>query len=143
MIKGCQEAHQHPPLSDSTRRSTHVDLILVDVVDYQLVRRTSKDRFLALSYVRGSREALTTTMKNISSLEHPGALSQHGHEIPRLVQDAMEFVRRIGERYMWVDSLCIEHDNLSQKNDRISQMDIIYQQAVATIIALSAPDATA
>jgi len=37
---------------------------------------------------------------------------------------------------------CIEQDNKSQKHTQIFQMDVIYSQAVATIVALSALNAT-
>lgn len=31
--------------------------------------------------------------------------------LPRTILDSMDFVSRIGERYLWVDALCIAQDD--------------------------------
>jgi hypothetical protein len=55
--------------------------------------------------------------------------------IPRTIKDAMELVRRLEERYLWVDVLCIDQTNPDELGDVISQMGVIYLNAHATIIA--------
>ncbi|KAF2106701.1 heterokaryon incompatibility, partial [Lophiotrema nucula] len=61
--------------------------------------------------------------------------------IPRTIRDAIKLVRSMGEKYLWVDCLCIEQDNTVQKHFQISRMDIVYSRALATIVALSSLDA--
>jgi hypothetical protein len=48
----------------------------------------------------------------------------------------------LGERYLWVDSLCIMQDT-ADKHDQIQQMDRIYQEAVLCIVAAAGRDANA
>ena len=55
--------------------------------------------------------------------------------IPIVVRDAIQFVAAMGERYLWVDCLCIVQDNTENKHKNISQMDRIYASAVFTIVA--------
>jgi hypothetical protein len=43
----------------------------------------------------------------------------------------------LGERYLWVDSLCIVQDDEDDERYFVPNMDTIYQNAVVTIIALS------
>ncbi|KAM4059841.1 heterokaryon incompatibility protein [Hirsutella rhossiliensis] len=50
--------------------------------------------------------------------------------LPRVVQDAIDFVAELGECYLWVDALCI----LFQQ----SQMDKIYGSATLTIVSAAA-----
>ena len=50
--------------------------------------------------------------------------------------DAMEFTKRLGTRYFWCDSLCIDQSNV-HKQLQISLMGTIYGGAWVTIVALS------
>lgn len=57
--------------------------------------------------------------------------------IPTVIRDAMEVVQSLGERYLWVDSLCIIQDDTDSKNHQIQGMGVIYSAALMTIVALS------
>ncbi|KAH8753194.1 hypothetical protein F5882DRAFT_308772 [Hyaloscypha sp. PMI_1271] len=74
-----------------------------------------------------------TTMSNRSSLEEPGSLTKVIGELLRIIQDSITLGTALGERYLW----CIEQNNESQKYVQISQIEGIYSQATATIVALS------
>lgn len=54
----------------------------------------------------------------------------------------MNVCRGLGERYLWVDSVCIVQD-AEDKLDEIGQMDKIYQQAKMTIVTAHGTDANA
>lgn len=62
---------------------------------------------------------------------------------PRSVLDAMTFVSRLSQRYLWVDSLCIIQDDHAEKHDQISMMHEIYTAAYATIVQHNGGDANA
>jgi hypothetical protein len=49
----------------------------------------------------------------------------------------------IGQRFLWVDALCIEQNNAALKHSQIMQMHIIYSHALLTIVALSGKNANA
>lgn len=64
------------------------------------------------------------------------SLFQH-QLLPPIVHQTMKFVRDIGERYLWVDFLCLAHgiDDVLQEMER---MDKIYAGALFTIITACA-----
>jgi hypothetical protein len=92
-------------------------------------------RYLALSYVWGdaaSRGAVQTTRENNASRRTRGGLNG---DFPQAIKDALELVRSLGERYLWVDAICINQDDDVEKAAFISQMDKIFAGALLTIIA--------
>lgn len=55
----------------------------------------------------------------------------------------MLLVPRFDERYLWVDSLCIMQDDAENKHNQIALMDVIYQSAILTLVAVSGKGAGA
>lgn len=96
---------------------------------------------MALSYVWGGPQELQLTKKSHIELERPDGLSMDDQRLPRTITDAMLLVSRFDERYLWVDSLCIMQDDAENKHDRIALMDVIYQKAILTIVAVSGKNA--
>jgi hypothetical protein len=141
-ISECVNSHQHPLRDCFKRYQTPIDFTLIDVVDNCLVKTSTRVQYLALSYVWGNSNSLMTTTSNRHQLEQPGSLLQHADKIGSLIRNAMELVQNLGERYLWVDSLCIEQDNTSQKLAQINLMDIIYGQALTTIVAIASESAS-
>lgn len=128
-----------------SRLKDPIDITLIDVVDQRLVYGSSSMPFCALSYVWGGVEGFRTTTANRAALELPGSLQQPqvSSQIPQTIKDAMRLVSLIGERFLWVDALCIQQDNSAMKRNQIMQMDIIYGHAMLTIVNLSGENADA
>lgn len=105
----CEKDHDHSRLRDSRLYQTPIDITLVDTAEHRLVRASSRNRYLALSYVWGKVPMFQTTISNRLSLEEPGSLLKIIEEIPRVIQDSMAFVSALGERYLWVDCLVRSH----------------------------------
>jgi hypothetical protein len=57
-----------------------------------------------------------------------------GDEVPLTIKNAMGFVSELGERYLWVDALCILQDDIDDQSRLIPLMDSIYAFATLTII---------
>jgi heterokaryon incompatibility protein (HET) len=55
---------------------------------------------------------------------------------PLTVRDAIEAVLKMGRRYLWVDRYCINQRRIFEKEMMIHNMDLIYESAEATIVAL-------
>ncbi|GME30090.1 hypothetical protein DL764_000711 [Neofusicoccum parvum] len=55
----------------------------------------------------------------------------------------MELTRRIGMRYLWVDTLCILQDDDNDKARLIGSIDDVYDNATVTVIAADGSDADA
>lgn len=97
--------------------------------------------YVALSYVWGEGERFTTTSSNILRLREMGALESHLHQLPRVVDEAIKLTRRLGLRYIWVDSLCIIQDSVRSWKLNAQSMDLIYGSALLTICAADGNDA--
>jgi hypothetical protein len=52
-------------------------------------------------------------------------------------------VKRLDQRYLWVDVLCLIQDDKSDMEKGINSMDSIYEGAVFTIVAANGSDANA
>lgn len=98
-------------------------------------------RFAALSYMHGNPafETLQLTSSNMQQLGRKNGLTEYWHGVPTTVKDAITLVRAVGERYLWVDALCIVQDvDNGEKQAQIAAMDWIYAKALFTIIAADA-----
>ena len=120
-------------------------LTLIDVQGHCLVASNTissqQRRYMALSYVWGETAVpmLRSTQQNVQSLFQKGSLGGRG-DIPLVIQDAMRFVGLMGERYLWVDALCIVQDDENTQT-QLNHMGYIYNQAILTIVALSGDSA--
>ncbi|KAK5998978.1 hypothetical protein PT974_01363 [Cladobotryum mycophilum] len=144
-IANCSYGHGEQDgtaLEENLASSVSIELTFIDVVDLCLVRSSSKARYLSLSYVWGKVSGLQLKASNRRDLEVPQALARLMSEIPRTITDAMHLTRQMGERFLWVDSLCIEQDNTFQKHFNISQMNIVYSRSVATLAVVAGHDAS-
>ena len=117
---------------------------VIDVVDMQLkslpVDGTGiPKRYVALSYVWGSPASLKgsyiTTRRNVMTRIRHGGLQKEWHLLPRTIQDAILLVGRLGERYLWIDSLCIVQDSASSWKLNAAAMHLVYGNAHFTICA--------
>lgn len=57
-----------------------------------------------------------------------------------ILQHALEITNRLGLQYLWVDSLCIYQDDLTDWHRQASEMASIYRNGAFTISALSCGD---
>ncbi len=122
-----------PDLLDTPQLET----LLIDVNENKLVEATTSTRYLALSYVWGKKEFYTTMREERETLAKKNSLAKIS--LPNIVCDAMSFTRKMKERYLWVDALCIEQDkNSEQKMTQIANMDTIYRNAYLTLVAWTA-----
>ncbi|KAI0762235.1 heterokaryon incompatibility protein-domain-containing protein, partial [Fomes fomentarius] len=135
-LHGQADAH-HESASESPA-IPQANILLIDVDQNKLVHANSSARYVALSYVWGQHgttvhnfETTTATLDQL--LTSLATVSG----IPIVVLDAIQFVAAVGERYLWVDRLCIVQDDATNKHENISQMDIIYANAVFTVVAAS------
>ncbi|KAK4035023.1 HET-domain-containing protein [Parachaetomium inaequale] len=119
---------------------------LIDVKRMCLVSCEPWQRYAALSYVWGAGPAFMTLKRNIEQLQQERSLSTEtwchasqtvdvsGH-LPRTIRGVMELTGKLGEQYLWVDSLCIVQDDDDEKQDELARMGSIYANAYVTIVA--------
>ncbi|KAF8534400.1 heterokaryon incompatibility protein-domain-containing protein, partial [Trichophaea hybrida] len=101
-------------------------------------------RYLALSYVWGGVQNVSmyqTTRGNVGQRLEVGGLE--GVEFPQTIKDAMQLVAELGERYLWVDAVCIIQDDDEDRSAQIQAMDVVYGASMLTIVAAGGGDARA
>ena len=99
------------------------------------------DDYVALSYQWATATAdvgrdIMLLRDNLEELQTPGSLT--ANRLPEVIQDAMQFCRDIGQRYLWVDRLCIFQDSEDEdgsKRHQVEAMDAIYWLATLTLVA--------
>jgi hypothetical protein len=137
----------HGDLCRSRGKDVHLSKSFFGVIDVKemcLVKLPPGQRYIALSYTWGNAfRNFQTKKENIRSLLKSGSLRQQHTAIPRTIRDAINLVTDLGERYLWVDALCIiqDSDRSWALNSRV--MDIVYGSAYLTICAADGDNSNA
>lgn len=149
-IKLCEVHHKETcaPKHDVIRASEgNAGVKVLRVIDTEnqcIVDAVPGLRYLTLSYVWGQVvPSIRLQRNNLAELTTKGALHTLRERLPKTITDAMDLVKLIGEQYLWVDCLCLIQDDDDDMLDGISHMDLVYQCAILTIIAMHGEDANA
>lgn len=144
-IKDCQASHGVVCRKALIEVGMDRDLTLIDVEKRCLVKAPSKTRYVTLSYVWGKDWQLLHVDSNHDILFRPGALggtrstdlaATSNAPLGKVVTDAMVITSGIGERYLWIDALCIKQDAGEEKALELLRMASIYNCAVVTIVPI-------
>ncbi|KAK8910383.1 hypothetical protein ACHAPF_002365 [Botrytis cinerea] len=115
---------------------------LVDTVEYCIVPGNNPDNYTALSYTwqdsssSEDTEPFRLLEDNLQILTQHGALRNTSEPpLPKVILDAMELTSHLGQRYLWVDRLCIIQDQEVATISEVMRMDQIYAGAYVTIVA--------
>jgi hypothetical protein len=138
----------HPACSGPIDRS-FVPTRLLDVQAFQKTKDikliTPKGKcetldYLALSHCWGppSKHPLTTTKSNLT--QHLQRISFY--DLSLTFKDAIKLTSDLGQRYLWIDSLCIVQDDHEDWVREASQMAAVYSNALLTLSALSSENST-
>ncbi|KAF2006833.1 HET-domain-containing protein [Amniculicola lignicola CBS 123094] len=88
-------------------------------------------QYIALSHVWGNNTHFMTTHSNIDA--HKESISFDA--LPKTHQDAVTLTRKLGIRYLWIDSLCICQNDGPEWERESAKMHSIYANAYLTIAA--------
>lgn len=96
--------------------------------------------YFTLSHCWGPPEKrpATTTKANLAQRMDSIPFS----ELPKTFQDAIEITRKIGARYLWIDSLCIVQDDEHDWAREAGLMAKVYSHSSCTLSALSSKDSS-
>jgi len=93
-------------------------------------------QYIALSHSWGREKFFCLTKSNIGELKQRIPF----HELSKVFQDSIIVVRRLGIRYIWIDSLCIIQDQLEDWQTESRKMGDLYQNSFCNIAATGFPD---
>ena len=147
-LEKCEQSHAHSCSKQAWpfKLGRPESLRLVDVDELSVIEVNDSQvwsyRYLALSYVRGEAQTFQLMQHNKSKvLRTHGLLKVFRNSLPRTIRDAILATRGFGERYLWVDSLCVIHDDDTDMHQQSGNMDRIYGNALLTIVAADAESA--
>ena len=126
-LDDCDRKHTLCPRSPVGRPH---DLRVLDCDTKDVINLPSEARYMALSYVWGHSEPQNLNLSSSDPL----------HE--QTLADAVSAVKAIGEKYLWIDRICIDQTNTEEKVQLIRRMDVVYEAAYLTLVAL-VPDSEA
>jgi Heterokaryon incompatibility protein (HET) len=94
----------------------------------------SQHAYVTLSHCWGNIPMLKLTHSTLNSLRKNIPLKN----LPKTFLDAIMFTRRMGLRYLWIDSLCIVQDSVDDWTKEASLMADVYKNARFNIAATAA-----
>jgi hypothetical protein len=118
-----------------------VSLKVIDVERKFIVEAPELYSFVALTYVWGKTIQPRLTEETEPVLMQEGGLDKIWPYLPTTICDAILLCRNLGERYLWVDALCIKQDSIREMKIQILRMRQICSVAKFTIAAVSADSA--
>ena len=129
----CQ--HQHTSCNKTfvqTPGIAQYPRLLVDSYRRRVVPIPPEATYVCLSYVCGTRfhDFVETINFDPGGYELP-------ENLPLTISDAAVVAMKLGQRYLWVDALCISQNDPLAKREEIGNMNVIYSGAVLTICATS------
>ncbi|KAI9148002.1 hypothetical protein HJFPF1_11823 [Paramyrothecium foliicola] len=98
------------------------------------------DKYVCLSHCWGHKQIITTTKSSIKKHVRDGIMLK---ELSNTFQQAVLFTRRLGIRYIWIDSLCIIQDDSADWQIESGKMADIYSNGYITLAATHARDGDA
>ena len=101
------------------------------VVHLRETEKSEKDRYICLSHCWSQSRPLRTTMKTIS--KRMDAIEMR--ELSLTIQDAIILTRKLGIRYVWIDSMCIIQDSAEDWQIESSRMSNYYGSGLLTVSA--------
>lgn len=115
-------------------------LWVVDVENECIVPGQDCAAFIALSYRWGNHSWPRVNRKTLSTLRKPGALATAS--LAPIIRHAISLTSAVGERYLWVDALCIIQGDSAETVNQLNLMGAFYASALITIVAADGDSAS-
>lgn len=110
----------------------------VRLVESSSLPHSPRVTYVALSYCWGIGQSVTTVSTNYEAMKQ----GIHIAELPPTIQDAITVTRNLGQRYLWIDALCIIQDSSTDWELESARMASVYQNAYITVAAGTAAAAS-
>lgn len=132
----CKKRLSHPQRSKLPTRS--LDVGSGEGSQVKLVDTSGEyDWYVALSHCWGTNDDLKS---KVLAFQRDLRTGVHPETLPGTFQDAVYFTRRIGVRFLWIDSFCIIQDSDVDWKEQAPKMASVYQGALCTISAAASRD---
>ena len=111
---------------------------LVDFERQCLVPAITGSNLVALTYTWGNAPFSYEHFTDRAKLHEPDVLlsSEIAEKLAPIARHAIRLTSLIGERYLWIDRLYIDHTNREAMEQQLRLMGAIYASATITVVAL-------
>ena len=135
----CQHLRKSAPDGEASEDNNFLPTRLIDVSGGlpRLVENTEighQEKYLALSHCWGGIKILRLLKDNFDDMKAGIQLSK----LSQTFQDALLITRKLGYRYIWIDSLCIIQDSEDDWRIEAKKMAQVYGESDCTIAAVGA-----
>ena len=93
-------------------------------------------KYLSLSHCWGKSPMHKLKLENMAAMR----VNINMWELPKTFRDAIEVTRRLGFRFLWLDSLCIVQDSAEDWAKESARMDKVYMNSCCNICATASVD---
>ncbi|KAK7975767.1 hypothetical protein PG989_014230 [Apiospora arundinis] len=138
-LRDCESEHSYMCLPTISGINNVQGFRVIDCHSGKTVEAPAACNYVALSYVWGKPPP---PPRESQEAEVEGDTGKTTVELPRVIVDAIAVTQALGQRYLWVDQLCIDQNDGPAKASQIAQMDKIYSNAHLTIVAAAGQDAS-
>ena len=143
-IQTCRETHTRctSQRSGSWKPTRLLDLGTETAAEIRLVlsvRERIRGDYITLSHRWGGQDTLELSQANIEEFQN----SIPQESLPRTYSDTVVIARRMGIRYLWIDSLCIMQDSEDDWTREAAEMGKVYYHSICNVAATGAWDSHA
>jgi Heterokaryon incompatibility protein (HET) len=139
-LQTCLSDHKKCEKPNPNQLPTRLLLLDDDVSDRVFVHECKpgeRGNYVALSYCWGTTTQIKLLKTNLDDFSKKGI---EVGTLPKTIEDSIIATRKLGVKYLWIDSLCIIQDSIEDKDKEIVRMASIYKNATITISAAAATD---
>lgn len=130
------EANNSSPLPKRVIDVGSDDNSSIHIFEHSDETPSTKERYTALSHCWGLTQHILSLRENIDKWKKnvPWLM------LPKTFQEAITMTRKLGIRYLWIDSLCIIQDDTKDWQTEAAKMASIYNRAYLVIAATGSVD---
>ncbi|OAL44085.1 hypothetical protein IQ07DRAFT_464255, partial [Pyrenochaeta sp. DS3sAY3a] len=112
-----------------------LDVGSIDASEVRIIYLQDKSPYLTVSHCWGTGSKGLVLEENTAGEVQ---IEYNDQQLPQLARDCVNVARRLGHRYLWIDTMCIIQNNAQDKEEEVRKMGDIYAGAVCNIAAVSA-----
>jgi hypothetical protein len=101
-------------------------------------RQNTESRYMTISHCWGTSDILRLLSSNAVFFQQSILLDA----LPETFKDAISITRRLGIRYLWIDSLCIIQDSIEDWRKEASAMGDVYKNSFLNIAATGSKESS-
>lgn len=138
-LSECLTSHSHCSRQARTPLPTRVLDIRPSGDSFELrlqVNKGHQGQYVTLSHCWGSKGRLKLVKSNLAAFQQ----SVPFEELPQTFADAIRLTAALGQRYLWIDALCILQDDQQDWRREAATMCSVFENALFSISALAAED---